>query len=70
MRFYWPLIFLMMSGILINFFFSGRSLQRPVWASYLQLVLVLPGLLYLLYHLIFARKKYLIIEEDKENIFS
>lgn len=70
MRYYWPLVFLLIIGILINLFYSGRPLEKPLWASVLQLVFVLPGLLYMLYYLAFARKKYLVIEEDKENIFA
>lgn len=70
MRFYWPLFFLLLTGIFINLFFSGRPQEKPIWASFLQLILILPGLLYMLYHLGFARKKYLMVEEDNENIFS
>ena len=70
MRYYWPLFILLLAGIFINLFFSGRPLEKPLWASFLQLALILPGLAYMLYHLSFARKKYLIIEDDKENLFS
>ena len=69
MKYYWYLFFVLLVGISVNLFFIGREGGKPLWASLIQLLLILPALVYMLYYLTVARKQYLIIEEDKENIF-
>jgi hypothetical protein len=70
MKYYWPLFCLMFIGIITNLFYSRSHGERPLWMLLVQLVLILPGLLYMLYFLTFGRKTYLRIEEDTDNVFA
>ena len=70
MKYYWPLFLLMLIGVGINLFYLRYQTQRPLGASLLQLALILPALIYLLYYITIGRKKYLILEADQENIFA
>jgi len=54
--------------------FSGVFLDlahkaRPEFFLWFQVALLLPSGLYLLYYLTLGKKNYLLLEEDKENIF-
>ncbi len=68
MKYYWLLFILLASGVFINLISSGQ--QRPQWSYILRTVLILPALLYLLYYLTIGRKQYLIVEEDRDNVFA
>ena len=70
MKYYWPLFLLMLIGVGINLFYLRYQTQRPLGAYLLQLALILPALIYLLYYITIGRKKYLILEADQENIFA
>ena len=70
MKYYWPLFLLLMAGIGINLFYIGHEDEKPLWATLLQLLLILPALVYMLYYLTVGRNRYIVLEEDKENIFA
>lgn len=59
------LILSLLSGVLLNL----AHIAKPPFFEWFQLILVLPFGLYLLYYLTIGKKKYLLLEEDKENIF-
>jgi len=69
-KYYWLMFVLLLTGLLINAFHQSRGEERPMWIFVLQFALILPALCYMLYYLTVGRKNYLLIEEDKENIFS
>jgi hypothetical protein len=70
MKYYLPLFILMVVGVLLNLVWSGRPAERPDWVIYVQLGLLLPALLYIMYFITLGRKKYLVIEQDKDNFFA
>jgi len=69
-RFYWLMLVSLFLGIAINLFYSQVLDDRPLSIFILQLILILPALLYMLYYLTIGKKNYLIIEEDKDNFFA
>jgi hypothetical protein len=70
MKYYWPSFIILLLGILLNLFAVNRFDVRPIWAPLLELVLILPALLYMLYYMTIGRKRYLVLEDDKENAFN
>jgi len=68
--YYWLMLISLFLGITINLFYSQLLDERPLGIFILQLTLILPALLYMLYYLSIGKKNYLIIEEDKDNLFS
>jgi hypothetical protein len=70
LKYYWPLFILLIAGVLMNLVFVGNPANRPAWSVYLRMVLLLPALLYIVYFLTLGRKRYLLIEKDKDNIFA
>ena len=46
------------------------NLPRPAHLSTIQLLILLPFLLYMTYYLTLGRKKYISLEEDKDNFFN
>jgi len=69
MKFYPPLFILMLIGVFLPFYFKLTKLPRPEWLGTAQIVLLIPGILYLFYYLTFNRKKYLLVQEDTSNPF-
>lgn len=70
LKYYWPLFILLIAGLLLNLVFVGNPANRPEWSVYLRMVLLLPALLYITYFLTVGRKRYLLIEKDKDNLFA
>ncbi|HMH35277.1 MAG TPA: hypothetical protein VK543_19715 [Puia sp.] len=70
MKYYWPLFLLLTAGIAINLFYIGHEDEKPLWATLLQLLLILPALLYMLFYLTVGRNRYIVLEEDRDNIFA
>ena len=70
MKYYWHSFIILLLGISLNLLAVNRMDERPLWAPLMDLVLILPALIYMLYYMTLGRKKYLILEEDKENAFS
>lgn len=70
LKYYKPLVILMMAGLLVNLVFVGNPASRPAWSVYLRMVVLLPPLLYITYFVTLGRKKYLLIEADKDNLFA
>ena len=69
-RYYSLMLVSLFSGIIINLFYSRVMDERPLGIFILQLVLILPALIYMLYYLTVGKKNYLVIEEDKDNFFA
>jgi len=69
-RYYWLMLGSLFLGIAINLFYSQVLDERPLAIFVLQLILILPALLYMLYYLTIGKKNYLVIEEDKDNFFA
>lgn len=70
MKYYWHSFIILLLGISLNLLAVNRMDERPLWAPLMDLVLILPALVYMLYYMTLGRKKYLVLEEDKENAFS
>ena len=70
LRFYWPLYILLLLGLVITVLKRRMMATGAVTSSYLQWVFILPFFLYVLYYLTAGRKKYILLEKDKNNIFS
>ena len=70
MKYFWPLYILMMLGIFSQMILKSRHLDPISWIPLLQIAMVIPGILYFLYYLVIARKKYLLLEIDHDNIFN
>ncbi|HTQ26475.1 MAG TPA: hypothetical protein VMI35_00030 [Puia sp.] len=70
MKYYWPLFFVLVVGLIINLFFSREPGQRPSWIWVIQLVFILPSILYMFYYLTLGRRNYLRVEEDRDNVFA
>jgi len=70
MKYYWPLFFLLLAGVLLNLLFTYRRDERPWWMLLVQTLLILPALVYFLYYMTAGRKKYLQIEKDQDNFFA
>jgi len=71
LRLYWPLYFLLIAGIVIGLLLKNSMPdKRPAWILWVQLATILPFILYMLYYLTLGRKKYLVIEDDKDNVFA
>jgi hypothetical protein len=70
MKYYWPLLIVMVLGISMNLYFSRRAEEGSLVIRTLQLILILPALLYMLYYLTIGRKYYLLMEQDKDNVFA
>lgn len=69
LKYFWPLYALLLIGLLGTLYF--RLTHQPVPQNYaiFQLASIFPCVLYILYYRIFARKRYLLVEEDSDNIF-
>jgi hypothetical protein len=70
MKYYWHSFIVLLLGISMNLLAVKRLEERPIWAPVIDLALILPALFYMLYYMTIGRKKYLILEEDKENAFA
>jgi hypothetical protein len=70
MKYFLALYILMLIGIAGPLVFKLSSAAKPDWIGTAQIVLILPGLLYLIYYMSFNRRKYLIVEKDTANPFS
>ncbi len=71
LKYYWPLALLLFAGLIVNLYYSINGIHpKPIWASYLQLAFMLPVLGYVLYKVTFARKDYLFLGEDADNVFA
>ena len=67
MKYYWHSFVVLLIGIVLNLTAVGQDDERPLWAPLIELILILPALFYMLYYMTLGRKKYLILEEDKER---
>jgi hypothetical protein len=70
MKYFWIFYILLIGGLGINLFYRFTHIKRPDYAQNVELALVLPAILYLLYYLSFARKDYLVLSKDTKNIFA
>jgi hypothetical protein len=70
MKYFWIFYILLIGGLGFNLFYRFTHIKRPDYAQNVELALVLPAILYLLYYLSFARKDYLVLSKDTKNIFA
>jgi hypothetical protein len=68
LRFYWPLYILLLAGVLLNLL--NKNADKTVWIAPVEWICISPFILYFLYYLTAGRKKYLLLDDDKDNIFS
>ena|ERR1700733_10438278 len=69
-RYYMPLYFLALLAVVSRLLLKLANIPPPENISLYQLIFIMPFLLYALYYLTIARHRYLLLEEDKENIFN
>ncbi len=69
MKYFWLFYILFILGLLSKILSRQLHLASDVVLEY-QMIFFAPFILYFLYYLTIGRKKYLILEEDHENIFN
>jgi len=69
-RYYALMLLSLFAGVIINLVYSHILMERPFGIFVLQLALILPALLYMLYYMTVGKKNYLVIEVDKDNFFA
>ena len=67
MTYYWPAYSILIAGICLKWLMQAGGMSRPAWAIIAELLLILPPLLYMLFYLTMARRRYLLLDEDFEN---
>src|SRR5258706_12581275 len=70
MKFFWIFYILLIAGLGFNLFYRFSHIQKPGYTTNVELALILPAILYLLYYLTFGRKDYLIVSMDTKNVFA
>jgi len=69
MKYFLPFYTAMLMGIMINCAVAFGATPKTDFLRYLQLILIVPGLTYLMYYFTVGRKNYIVVEKDPENIF-
>jgi len=69
MKYYFFLYILLLLALVSKFLLRMADIPKPEYLDWLQVVLVFPFILYFLYYVTIGKNKYLLLEEDKENIF-
>ena len=70
MKYFWTYYILFILALLLKPLIKNLETDISAWLPYLQIGLMVPLLLYVLYYLTLGRKKYLLLEEDHNNIFN
>ncbi|MES2332608.1 MAG: hypothetical protein V4539_23575 [Bacteroidota bacterium] len=70
MKYYTVGYILVLLVLASGLFFRFAHIPRPDLLGLYQVILLVPFLLYVLYYFTLGRKQYLILEEDKENLFN
>jgi hypothetical protein len=70
MKFFWIFYILLIGGLGFNLFYRFANIKKPGYATNVELALILPAILYLLYYITFGRKDYLIVSKDSKNFFA
>lgn len=61
---------LFLIGLLAGIFMTLTHIPKPSFFTWMQLTLLLPLVLYLLFYLTLGRKKYMVLEEDANSVFA
>lgn len=59
-----------MIALLSDLVFRWKNMPVPDWWLFAKLGIVIPALLYFLFYITVGKKYYLVLEEDKDNIFN
>ena len=70
MKYYWHSFLILLFGISLNIMAVRQETEKPLWALLVEMALILPAVSYMLYYMTLGRRKYLVLEEDKENFFA
>lgn len=70
MKYFGPAYVLLLLAILSDLIPRFAKFPKPDWWPWAKLVIVVPIILYYLYYLTIGKKHYLLLEEDKKNIFN
>lgn len=70
MKYYWHSFLILLVGISLNIMAVRQDTEKPLWALLVEMALILPAVSYMLYYMTIGRRKYLVLEEDKENFFA
>ena len=69
MKYYTVGYVLMLVVLVASLLIRGANLPNPGIFRTVQVIAIMPFLLYILYYFTIGRKKYLLLEEDKEHLF-
>lgn len=70
MRYYPIGVVLLIISLFLGPLLDVLKLEKPANLSTIQLIILLPTLLYITYYMTFGRKKYILLKEDKDNFFN
>ncbi len=70
MKYYWHSFLILLVGISLNIMAVRQETEKPLWALLVEMALILPAVSYMLFYMTIGRRKYLVLEEDKENLFA
>jgi len=67
MKYYVFLYILILIALLSRIGFNLAHVPQPTWLPVAEIVLIVPGLLYILYYLTLGRKDYVVLGDEKED---
>jgi len=70
MKYFWALYILLLLALFLKPLIRNVEIDISTWFPFLQIGLIMPLVFYALYYLTIGRKKYLLLEEDHDNIFN
>ncbi|MCW3088115.1 MAG: hypothetical protein JWQ78_1501 [Sediminibacterium sp.] len=68
--YYFPLYLLVLLSLLLRVGLQLAHIPAPDYLTWIQVAMFMPFILYILYYFTIGKKQYLVLEEDKENMFS
>jgi len=69
MKYYTALYILLLVALISRFLLTVAHIPKPMYFYWIQVAFMIPFIVYLLFYFTIGRKQYLLLEEDKENIF-
>ena len=70
MKYVWVLYILLLGCLVPKIIDQNSGGNQPNWLPYFMAICILPSLFYFLYYAFIRRNKYLILQNDDDNIFN
>ena len=70
MTLFWPLYIVMLAGLILNIVLRKEGIDLNGVADVLRYLLIIPPILYYVYFMTLGRNKYVLLREDKNNVFN